>query len=340
MSFTSQLIKSRFDQASYTLKSIDMHTAGEPLRVIYDGFPTLNGKTILAKRQDCLENHDQLRKLLMLEPRGHADMYGALLVEPTNEGSDFGVLFIHNEGYSTMCGHAILALAKLAVASRYKAPETPIVIDTPAGKVIAQSDGELSSFINVASFVAASSETIELDSKKYCFDIAFGGAFYAFINADLHDIDLSESNHNELKRMGKALKGVIDPLVLCVHPTEPQLSFLYGVIFYSDQQVANSSSHSKHVCIFADGELDRSPTGTGVSARAALLYHQGELPVAQSILIESILGHTFTVQIEAVKHQTRRVEVSPKISGCAFITGQHTFMLDPSDPIQQGFLFK
>jgi len=175
------------------IKTIDAHTAGEPLRIILSGLPEIKGKTILEKRNFLKENYDYLRTALMFEPRGHADMYGAIITDPENEGSDFGVLFLHNEGYSTMCGHGIIALTKVVLETgmiEKSKPVTTIKIDTPAGLVNSYSrieNGSVKSiyFHNVPSFVLAMDERISVPGVgdiKY--DIAFGGAFYAFVNAD------------------------------------------------------------------------------------------------------------------------------------------------------------
>lgn len=338
--FKNNIASLEFQNTLYSINSVDMHTCGEPLRVIYEGFPTLRGKTILEKRHACKLNYDFIRQSLMFEPRGHADMYGAIVVEAEREESDFGVLFTHNEGYSTMCGHAIIALTQLAIQTGYKSIDEVLKIDTPAGLVTSKSAGDSASFINVPSFVYAKEKTIQLENKQYQFDIAFGGAFYAFIDADKHDISLSTSEHQSLKILGLALKNEIQEKFPCAHPNFDDLSFLYGVIFYSSSQVTSTQSHSKHVCIFAEGELDRSPTGTGVSARVAILYDNKQLNLGQPIQIESILGESFTVEIDSFTEYANYRAILPKVTGSAYITGQHTFLCDPRDPLANGFIFK
>ncbi|WP_462174181.1 proline racemase family protein [Pseudoalteromonas xiamenensis] len=338
--FAHQIDQSLSMGAISTIHTIDMHTAGEPLRIIYKGFPLLSGRRIIEKRKDCLENHDHLRKQLMFEPRGHADMYGAILVGKERDDSDFGVLFTHNEGYSTMCGHAIIALTQLAYKIGHIGTGETLRIDTPAGLVISKSMGKFAEFINVPSFVYKTELNIEVRGKIYVFDIAFGGAFYAFIDADLHNIDLSAENHQILKHLGYTLKCEIAQTLLCLHPYYSELSFLYGVIFYSSKQVNEPSSHSKHVCIFADGELDRSPTGTGVSARAALLHAKDSLALNDTIKIESILGYCFEVSVTGGIQYANYDAVIPKVSGEAYITGKHEFILEDDDPLTDGFIFK
>lgn len=338
--FKKGIVSFTFCGSKYSIKTIDMHTCGEPLRVIYSGFPLLKGGSTLQKRQECKSRFDELRQSLMFEPRGHADMYGAIIVEAEREESDFGVLFTHNEGYSTMCGHAIIALTQLAYQTGYKSIGEVLKIDTPAGLVTSQSAGDSSSFINVPSFVYAKEKTIQIENKQYQFDIAFGGAFYAFVDADKHDINLSMTEHQSLKTLGLALKNEIQENFPCVHPNFDDLSFLYGVIFYSSSQITSTQSHSKHVCIFAEGELDRSPTGTGVSARVAILHENKQLSLGQRIQIESVLGESFTVEINSVTEFANYRAILPKVTGSAYITGQHTFLCDPRDPLANGFIFK
>lgn len=338
--FKKNIASLEFQNTRYSINSVDMHTCGEPLRVIYEGFPPLSGKTILEKRHACKLNYDFIRQSLMFEPRGHADMYGAIIVEPERDDSDFGVLFTHNEGYSTMCGHAIIALTQLALQTRLISKSESLKIDTPAGQVTAMSLGEQASFINVPSFVYRQNDVISVDGQKYQFDIAFGGAFYAFVDADQHDINLSMTEHQVLKTLGLQLKHKIEKAFEIHHPYYAELGFLYGVIFYSKTQTSSFQSHSKHVCIFAEGELDRSPTGTGVSARAALLLEQEQLEIGKTIQIESIVGQSFLVEaVESTQYANYRA-ILPKVTGSAYITGQHTFLCDPRDPLANGFIFK
>ncbi|MDN3380335.1 MULTISPECIES: proline racemase family protein [unclassified Pseudoalteromonas] len=330
------------------INTLDMHTGGEPLRIIIDGFSNLQGQTMLEKRADCLARFDHLRKALMFEPRGHADMYGAVITEPEHKDSHFGVLFLHNEGYSTMCGHAIIALATAAKdcsISHFIDGVNELRIDTPAGLIkayITLKDKQLTNvcFDNVASYAPKLDMHIELPmfGAVSC-DIAYGGAYYAFVDADTIDLSLAPNNHEQIISLGKAIKQKINGQYQPTHPTDDALSFLYGVIFYSNSQTSHSS-FSRHVCIFAEGELDRSPTGTGVSARAALEFAKGRLAIGQRIKIESILGSVFTVELKAQCLLADINAVVPRVSGEAFVTGKHTFLIDPDDPLKQGFIFR
>ena len=321
---------------SETIKTVDMHTAGEPLRIVVEGAPKPQGKTILEKRRWLSSNADWVRQLLMWEPRGHADMYGCYLVEPEREGSDFGAIFIHNEGYSTMCGHAILALARFAVDEGMANNANEIKIDVPAGQVIASwSTESASSFINVPSYAAGPHQKVTCTGiGDIQYQIAFGGAFYAFVEADQLGLNLSPEEFPELVRIGRFIKDEIRKAGEPQHPTEPDLSFLYGIIFTG--KAHQLDHHSRHVCIFAEGELDRSPTGTGVSARAALLYEDGSLPLGKIITIESILGST--MDVEVVEASDGRVV--PKVFGQAFYTGRHEFLVESDDPLRNGFLLR
>jgi len=329
------------------ITTIDAHTAGEPLRVITSGFPELPGNTILARRRYAKEHYDHLRTALMWEPRGHADMYGCIITPPVTAEADFGILFIHNEGFSTMCGHGIIAITKVVLetgALPLNSPETPVKIDTPAGLVTAYGrieDGHVESvyFHNVPSFVFALDETIDvpgLGTVKY--DIAFGGAFYAYIQAEDVGLTCTPENFRLLIEKGMAIKRAIMNNHQIVHPFDEDLGFLYGAIFIGPP--VNKAADSRNVCIFAEGEVDRSPTGTGVSARMALHYARGEIEIGQKMVIESIIGSSFTGSVAETTTFGPYKAVIPEVEGAAHITGQHEFYIDPDDPLQHGFILR
>ncbi len=329
------------------IKTIDAHTGGEPLRIILDGLPEIKGKNILEKRRFFRENYDHIRTGLMWEPRGHADQYGAILTEATTSDGDLGVFFLHNEGYSTMCGHAIIAITKTVFDTKIieKTGDTPTLkLDTPAGRVVATAYRENGivhrvSFINVPSFVYKLNQKIEvagIGTVEY--DIAFGGAFYVFCNADKLGIGLQPKDHNQLIDWGKRIKYAIMEAMPIVHPFEEDLGFLYGTIFIG--KANDETHHSRNVCVFAEGEVDRSPTGTGVSARAALHHVRGEIRVGERITIESILGTLMTVEVTETTTFGKHKAVIPKVTGTASITGQHEFYFDPNDDLGKGFIFR
>lgn len=324
-----------------------MHTEGEPLRVIIDGLPEIPGDTILNKRNYFRDRYDYLRTGLMFEPRGHADMYGAVLTEPVNPGSDLGVFFLHNEGYSTMCGHAIIALTKLVLETGmvHKEKSDPFVrFDAPPGTISAKAswnEGQILrvSFQNVPSFVLLENESITIpDYGNVGFSIAFGGAYYALVEAASLGLSLEPKNVNSLITAGKKIKQTIVREFPIHHPSEEELGFLYGVIFTGSS--LNPKHHSRNVCIFADGELDRSPTGSGVSARAAYHYHKGEMKKNEMHTIESILGTTMDVKIVKTVTEGPYPAIVPEVSGTAHYTGTHTFVFDPADPLKDGFLVR
>ncbi|MEA3317507.1 MAG: proline racemase family protein [Bacteroidota bacterium] len=330
------------------IRTIDMHTEGEPLRVFLDGLPEIKGKTILEKRQYFKDNLDYIRTGTMWEPRGHADMYGAIITEPTSSDADFGTFFIHNEGYSTMCGHAIIALTKLVLDTgiiKKEGDEPELIIDAPPGKIYSKAYRESGivkkvSFNNVPSFLLLENEEVDIpELGKIKFDIAFGGAFYAFCEIDdFENIELDSKNYNKLIDYGRKIKHAVMEKFEIKHPFEKDLSFLYGTIFTG--KAYNKKHHSRNVCIFANGQVDRSPTGSGVSARAALHYAKNELRKDKEITIESILNTTMDVKVIGTTQYGKHKAVIPEVSGTAFITGQNEFYFDPEDNLINGFIFR
>lgn len=323
---------------------VESHTGGEPFRVVIDGLPDLPGDTILERRRFAMSNLDHLRRALMWEPRGHADMYGGWLGEPTSDSADLSVLFMHNEGFSTMCGHGIIALAKVLLDTgvfSISTPETALRIETPAGvieSISSVSDGRVTEtrFRNVPSFVADLGAGIDVEGLGTIdYDLAFGGAFYAIVDADR--IGLSLDDAAQLTTMGRRIKEAISSARPISHPDHDDLGFLYGVIFTGAP--IREDSHSRNVCVFADGEVDRSPTGTGVSARLAILHARGEIGTREEILVESIVGSRFAGSIVEVRPGDP-VCVVPEISGTAHITGRSELWHDPSDTLGRGFLVR
>ncbi|MCG3159595.1 MAG: hypothetical protein JMDDDDMK_00589 [Acidobacteria bacterium] len=329
------------------ITTIDAHTEGEPFRVITGGFPELPGDTILARRRYAKQHYDDLRTALMWEPRGHADMYGCIVTAPVTPGADAGALFIHNEGFSTMCGHGVIGFTTVALETGMfpmTEPETTLRIDTPAGLVTARgrvSDGRVKSvyFHNVPSFV------LELDAMvdapglgRVRYDLAFGGAFYAYVKAEDLGLTCSPENYRRLIEAGMAVKHAVMASRAIPHPFEADLSFLYGVIFVGP--ASNPNHHSRNVCVFAEGEVDRSPTGTGVSGRLAIHHARGELGVGEPITIESVIGSKFTGKVAATIAFGPHSAIIPEVEGTAHITGRHEFLIDPADELRNGFLLR
>lgn len=330
-----------------TITTIDAHTGGEPLRILTGGLPPIPGSTILEKRRYAQDHLDHIRTALMWEPRGHADMYGCILTEPVTPDGDLGVLFLHNAGFSTMCGHAIIALTTVMLETGM-VPETkerPILkIDSPAGRITARAIRQKDrivkvSFHNVPSFVYAKDLEVGIpDMGRVRYDVAYGGAFYAFCRAEDFGLRLIPEEIARLIDTGMLIKKAVQESLPITHPFEEDLGFLYGTIFYGPP--ADKSHFSRNVCIFADGEVDRSPTGTGVSARAALHFAQNEIALNQPFEVESVLGSCFTGKaVEKIQFGPFEA-VIPEVSGDAHITGRHEFFLYPDDPLAQGFLLR
>ncbi|HEY75729.1 MAG TPA: proline racemase family protein [Thermoflexia bacterium] len=329
------------------VRTIDAHTAGEPLRVITGGLPPLPGATILEKRRYFREHLDHLRTALMWEPRGHADMYGCVLTEPETPDGDLGVIFMHNEGYSTMCGHGIIGLAKVALDTGMveKEGDNPVLrIDTPAGRVTAYARREKGrvvevSFQNVPSFVYALDQVVEVDGLgEVRYDVAFGGAFYAFCRAEDLGLRLVPEEFRQLIDLGMRIKRAVMESLEIRHPFEEDLSFLYGTIFVGPPH--DPAHHSRNVCIFAEGQVDRCPTGTGVSARAAIHYARGELSVGEPFVVESILGTCFTGRVVETTTFGPYEAVVPEVTGSAHICGRNELLIDPEDPLRYGFMLR
>jgi trans-L-3-hydroxyproline dehydratase len=361
----------------HRLQTIDAHTEGEPLRIIFGGYPTTTKKgSVLDRRRHAEEGaFGYLRQVLMWEPRGHADMYGCVIVPPNNKeqednnnddnavvmAADFGVLFLHNEGYSSMCGHGIIAVTKVAIetglvvvkpSGTTQQDVMTVQIDAPAGRIVAyarlKNNNRVVSrvaFDNVPSYVVALDQMIRVAgiAQPVEYDLAFGGAYYAYVDASQFANEqlttLEPKNVQQLIDLGMRIKRAIMETVTIQHPKHDDLAFLYGTIFVGPALVFGN--HSRNVCIFADGQVDRSPTGTGVSGRAAIHYARGELALHKEIVIESILGTTFTVEAtKEVAIGDLTTGIVPRVSGQAFVTGKHEFVVDPDDPLKHGFLFR
>lgn len=324
--------------------TVDMHTGGEPFRIITSGVPFLKGETILEKRGFFKEHYDYIRRALMLEPRGHHGMYGCVMTPPEREESDFGILFMHNEGFSTMCGHGTIAIVTYVIESGLIATngeETKVVIDSPAGKITAIAHCEGSkvksvSFENVPSFVFHEDFSYEHDGKSVSIDIAYGGAFYAIVDASEFAQKVDIDHLASLQKIGMEVKRAIESSIDVVHPFEKDINGIYGVIFTDQPKLEGSDS--RNVTIFADGQVDRSPCGSGTAARMALMNQKGLLQQGQSFVHESIVNSRFVGEIIGETEFGPYKAVIPKITGNAFITGMHQFIVDPSDPLHDGFL--
>ena len=317
-----------------SIRTTDYHTAGEPFRIVVDGVPPLLGRTILDKRRWAAQHLDHIRRLLVNEPRGHADMYGCFVVDPA-EGGDLGVIFFHNEGYSTACGHGTIALVTWALESGRLSAKPPVdgevvvLVDAPSGRLrtwarVADRDVTSVRFRNVPSFVLRQAVAIE-DVRV---DIAFGGAFYAIAPAAV-PIDREHLPH--LIERGRRIKDALNRAGGVVHPLVPELCDVYGVIW----------THGRdNVTVFADGQVDRSPCGSGTSARLALFDARGELVRGETLLHRSIVGTEFAGRVVAGAEVAGIPAVITEVEGSAHLTGRHEFVLEPGDPLGTGFLLR
>jgi len=316
---------------------VDYHTGGEPFRIVTGGVPPLEGATILERRRFARDHLDRFRCLLVHEPRGHADMYGCHVVPPNDDGADLGVVFFHNEGYSTACGHGTIALVTWALDEGIvpmQEGENRVVVDVPSGRLETWATvdaGRVRSvrFRNVPSFVWAN----EIEAAGRVVDVAFGGAFYASLEERVEPRELPR-----LIELGRAIKAATEAEHDVVHPLEPELCGVYGVIFW--QQEADVPLTQRNVTVFADGEVDRSPCGSGTSARLALLDAQGRLPRGAALRHLSIVGSVFTGRVVGEAEVAGLPAVVTEVEGSAFRTGRADFELDPADPLGEGFLLR
>jgi proline racemase len=337
------------------LQTIDAHAAGEPLRLIVDGFPAPRGKTMLEKREWVRRHADHLRRALMLEPRGHADMYGAILTEPVSPGSHAGVLFMHNEGYSTMCGHGVMAVTTIALERGLLVPGgdgCSVIYDAPAGTIRARATlrtgraggageaggaGRVESvaFVNVPSFVLHGGLSVKLPARQVRADVAFGGAFYAIVDSEAVGLPIDAAHLPELRRVGMEIKHAIEAQQTIAHPLEPGLCGIYGTIFTGP--ASDERADLRNVTIFAEAEVDRSPCGTGTAAVMAVIDAMGLVDSERPFVHESLIGTRFTGRVVSRTLVGEYPAIVPEIEGSAWITGEHTFLVDDADPLKEGF---
>jgi proline racemase len=328
------------------ISTIDAHAAGEPLRIITGGLPPLPGATVLERRRYMAENYDDVRRTLLFEPRGHADMYGAVLTPPVTAGSDFGVLFLTNEGYSTMCGHGVIALTTVLLETGMVPrcePQTEVVYDSPAGLIQATAnvaDGRVTSvaFRNVPAFRYAQGLTLDTSLGSVPADISYGGAFYALINAKDLGINVVPENVSTLTRLGMEIKRAVEREIEVIHPDEPELRGIYGTIISEPPRTADGDG--RNITIYAEGAVDRSPCGTGTSAKLASLYADGRIMCGQPYVHESVIGTTFSGRVLSETEVGPYPAVETEIAGRGFLTGFQQFVVDPEDVTAGGFLVR
>ena len=325
----------------------DYHTGGEPFRIVADPPVPIPGTSVADRRARAIEDPDVqgLRALLCSEPRGHADMYGGFVVPPDDDGADLGVLFWHKDGFSTACGHGTIALGVWAVETgRVPAPSTgsvDVVLDVPSGRVTARVHREddrvvAVDFVNVPSWVVATDVPVSTSRGEVRVTLAYGGALYATLRAEQVGLRVAPECLNELTALGREVKWALDGTTLAEHPTDPRLTGVYGTIWYDDLGDLGDPDgwvRQRNVTVFADGEVDRSPCGSGTCARLAVLAAEGRLPPGARLRHDSIVGSTFTGTVLDTVEVDGRAAVLPQVTGMAYLTGEHVFTLDPHDPL-------
>jgi len=325
------------------VRTVDYHTGGEPFRIVPEPPVRIHGRTVAQRRVFAMNDRavDGLRRVLCFEPRGHADMYGGFLVPPDDDGARFGVLFWHKDGFSTACGHGTIALGVWAVRSGLVPVPAEgfedVVMDVPSGRVTARvhlSGGQVSAvdYVSVPSYLIA--PQIEVPTKRGVVRaaVSYGGAIYAQVDAASVGLAVTPEHHLDLIALGREVKWALDSHPAARHPHDDRLSGVYGTVLYEALgTTAEGELHQRNVTIFADGELDRSPCGSGTAARVATLTASGELAPGRRLVHDSIVGSRFTAWLS---------DGVPVIRGMAYPTGTHTFEIDPDDPLTPGFVLR
>ncbi|CCH76498.1 conserved hypothetical protein [Nostocoides japonicum T1-X7] len=326
------------------LHAVDSHTEGMPTRVITGGVGVLPGTTMLERRERFLAERDGLRTLLMYEPRGHASMSGAILQPPTRPDADYGVLYIEVSGCLPMCGHGTMGVATVLVETgmvEVTEPETVIRLDTPAGLVVARVAVEDGAAVgvtleNVASYSHALDQTVEVPGLGTVpYDIAYGGNFYAIVRTEDIGVEWDRANKDAMLRAGLGIMAAVNEQNPVTHPEDPRITGCRHVYL---QAPGSTPQHSRHAMAIHPGWFDRSPCGTGTSARLAQLHARGLLGVGDVLLNESFIGTTFRGEILAETTVGDRPAIRPAITGRAWVTGTAQYHLDPTDPFPRGFL--
>ncbi len=339
-------MKGRSTAITTAITTTEMHTGGEPVRIVETGYPPIPGATILDKRRYVRDHLDHLRTILMHEPRGHYDMYGVIPVEPDLPEADLAVLFMHNEGYSTMCGHAIIAIGRYSVdrglVSKVS-PVTEMIIQCPCGPVTVQvevKDGKAGRvrFRSVTAFAAFLEYKVYVEPYGWitC-DIGFGGAFYAIADAARFGLDVRNSPAGELVRAANALSKAVRVAADLSHPESDELAELYGSILTDGK---DGEGVSANVCVFADAQVDRSPTGSGVTARMAIRHARGRVSVGDERIFESLVGSRMTGMVVSESTLGKFPGVTVEVGGEAYYTGESSFLVEPDDPFGTGFLLR
>lgn len=337
-------------KTSRMISAIDSHTAGEAARIITGGIPNIPGNTMAEKRQYMIDHNDHLRTALMHEPRGHNDMFGAILTAPTIPIADFGILFMDGGGYLNMCGHntiaAVMAAIETGMVEVGDSEETAqVILDTAAGLVYSTAFLEEGkkvrevSFKNVPSFLYKKDQKVFIpELGEITFDISFGGSFFVIISAKELGLKVKPSNVNKLTELGMKILKTVNEQIEIEHPVLKHINQADLIEIFDEP--THPDANYKNVVIFGEGQVDRSPCGTGTSAKLATLYARGELGINEPFVYESILGTLFKGRIIEETTIGGITAVVPEIAGSAYITGFNTFLIDPADPLKYGFILK
>lgn len=328
---------------------IDTHTAGEAARLVTAGIPKIPGKDMVEKKQYFIEHLDDVRKSVMFEPRGHQDMFGAFLLPPTKEEADFGLVFMDTGGYLNMCGHNTIAAVTAAVETgmvdvKEGATEKEVVVETPAGLIYATAKLKDNgakvkevSFRNVESFLYKRDVELDVEGVGHVkFDISFGGSFFCIISADQLGFEVKPENASRLKEAGLKIRDAINANIEIQHPTLAHIKTVDLVEIYD--KPSHPEATFKNVVVFGDGNIDRSPCGTGTSAKLATLYAKGELKPGEPFVYESILGTLFKGRIVEERKLADFDAIIPEITGSGYILGFSNYVYDPDDSLTYGFL--
>ncbi|CUX47284.1 proline racemase family protein [Clostridium sp. C105KSO13] len=341
MELKSNVNFGRFEAA---LQVVDAHTVGEFCRVVIGGAPEPEGATMIEKKNWMIKNYDHIRTALMFEPRGHHDMFGAFLCEPVNKEADFGVIFMDTGGYLNMCGHCTIGSVTVILEAGLKEAKegvNHVVLEAPAGLIHTDAivkDGKVESvtLTNVPAFVYKENLSVTIDGKEIPFTISFGGSFFALV--DTTKIGMSDINAKttpEFQKLGMKMLDVINKEIPIQHPlldiTSVDLVEFYGPTPNPDK------ANMRNVVIFGDAMADRSPCGTGTSAKLATLHHWGEIGVGEEFIYESFIGTRFKGRIKETTKVGDYDAVIPMITGSAYLTGVATYLIDPTDPLKYGF---
>lgn len=345
MTLVQKLTVDNTEKQQYAIKTLDTHTGGDPTRIIIDGLPEVKGDTMLEKKNFLINNLDFIRTSLMHEPRGHRDMFGAILLEPTQPEADFGVVFMDTGGYLNMCGHGIIGVSTAVVETdivKRSDGESTIVAETPSGLVnvkVQKHNGRVESvtFANVPSFLYESTVKIQLtDYGEISVDIAFGGSFYALVQAKDFGLKLEPKYADDLRKAGMLVKEKINEQINVRHPLVEGINTVDLTLFLEDSPTDGIAT--TNVCVFGKSNVARSACGTGLSAQMAIQFAKGNLKLKESFDTESMIHTVFRGRVLEEIQLGDKKAIIPEVTANAELTGKHEFLINSSDSLSKGFL--